>query len=234
MIPQANQDHLEDEADLLEQLTDMQRTLAEIKEVFIQETKSIEELMSSLNAENSDVIQEIMETLAALEEDLNEYDFEDESEFSKAMEDGEEEAEEREEGGTDEAEANMRRMVSKLFKEIALKTHPDRTRNPKLRSIYMQAQDAYGKQDLERLYELHSKVFNRPYKKIPIEKRIAELILQLDAAYYVLTEHRKSDEYRLLRMAETYGEEYAKHAHRELLKEILKQRKRDLAHAKEF
>lgn len=216
----------------------MKESLTELKETFASESKEVEDLLKTLNSNNHDVLTEIMECVAALDalHETNEEDEDEEESLAEALEEDEEkpEASWEEEAEDARKKRDIKRLLGRMFKSIALKTHPDKTKNPSLIDLYMQAQAAYKKEDLEEMYEIHAKVFKLPYKRIPLEQRLAELEVQFNVVFQAFNQHRQSDEFKLYQISKHYGERHADQAHRALLKEILNQRKRDLAYAREF
>lgn len=227
-----------EDPELAQKFKAMQESFEELRETLATETKEVAELLTKLNSNNCDVLAEIIACNQELDLilDANSEDSDDLDAFRALMEEDDEADGETSEIDEEVYEQHVKKAlaISKMFKEIALKTHPDRTKNGKMIDLFMQAQKAYKEGDLEELYRIHAKVFNKPYVKVPLEDRLKALELQFNIVFQEFSQHRQSDEYKLFSIAQNYGEGHANQAHRALLKEILSQRKRDLAHAREI
>lgn len=238
-IPQhlvATIDTSDQDDQILEKFNRMKASMSELAETYEAEAQKVTELMAKLNGVNFEILQEIQECEQALDKIIedNQEDIEDVEAFLGKMEEDESGDTPKPEAELEETERNKARMVSILFKEIALKTHPDRSKNPAHKDLFMEAQKAYKKGDLETLTEIHSKVFNKPYTKIPLTERLKQLEIQFSALFNEFQAHRQSEEYKIYQIFLCYGQSYAEQTHRAILKEILSQRKRDLTHAREF
>lgn len=98
--------------------------------------------------------------------------------------------------------------VAKLFRKIAMKTHPDRTKDPEMHKLFLAAKQYYACDDLDGLQEIWEAVSGKRMSRLlaKLFKRLQELLAEIKFLEKTLKAMRESDEFEILTLYEARGD----------------------------
>ena len=105
----------------------------------------------------------------------------------------------------------------KLYRAIAKKCHPDKTKVPRLRNLFIKAHQAMQSYDLDTLQTLHDEVFGASGKKHSLMDRLIAARLKRDALRIQWGAIISTDDYKLYTASKFHGYAVAKRAYRNIL-----------------
>lgn len=120
----------------------------------------------------------------------------------------------------DESSISSVKLCKLLFKAIAMKCHPDRTKIPRLRAIFVRANKAMRMYDLAELQEIYNDVMplDAPYRtRIDWRSRYANAKVRLSIMHERLNEISRSDGFGILQASLNHGVEVARHLYGTML-----------------
>lgn len=123
----------------------------------------------------------------------------------------------------DESSISSVKMCKILFKAIAMKCHPDRTKIPRLRAVFVRANKAMRMYDLAELQEIYNDVMplDAPYRtRIDWRSRYANAKVRLSIMQEKLNEISRSDGFGILQASLNHGVEVARHLYGTMLVKV--------------
>jgi hypothetical protein len=170
--------------------------------------------LAKLQSEVAELTEELLAATDDDEEDFEEDDEEDEDE--EVNTDYQSACAEAAESAIAE-DGSVIKTCKKLYRAIAKKCHPDKTKIPRLRNIFIQAHQAMQSYDLDTLQKLHDDVYGASGKKHSLMDRLMAARLKRDALRLQWGAIISTDDYKLYTSAKLHGYAVAKRAYRNIL-----------------
>lgn len=127
------------------------------------------------------------------------------------------------ESNDDDSAVSSVKLCKILFKAIAMKCHPDRTKIPRLRAVFVRANKAMRLYDLADLQEIYNDVMplDAPYRtRIDWRSRYANAKVRLSVLNDKLNEMSRSDGFGILQASINHGVEVARHLYGTMLSKV--------------
>ena len=209
----ANADSEETLAGVLTEIDSISKELDQIEETkeelnrrltsdFSSDLKAIDEL----HAEIVDLELSMEEFLEDDEEDEEDYASDDDGSFARHADDyaGEPLTEQEVEDTK-----NNERLCKKIYLKIAKRCHPDKTRVPRFRSLFIQAGTAMAALDVDTLEEIHFKAYGEYYSekgsRLTLAQKLMNARLRRDLLRRRLEALKLSDDYKMIQTYLAHG-----------------------------
>lgn len=169
--------------------------------------------LASLQADVSALTNEL---LSATDNDEDDEDFEEDDDDDTVNTDYQSACAEAAESAIAE-DGSVIQSCKKLYRAIAKKCHPDKTKVPRLRNLFIKAHQAMQSYDLDTLQTLHDEVFGASGKKHSLLDRLIAAKLKRDALRIQWGAIISTDDYKLYTASKFHGYAVAKRAYRNIL-----------------
>jgi hypothetical protein len=172
--------------------------------------------LDELASLQADVAALTNELLSATDDDEDDEDFEKDDEDDTVNTDYQSACAEAAESAIAE-DGSVIQSCKKLYRAIAKKCHPDKTKVPRLRNLFIKAHQAMQSYDLDTLQTLHDEVFGASGKKHSLLDRLIAAKLKRDALRIQWGAIISTDDYKLYTASKFHGYAVAKRAYRNIL-----------------
>ena len=208
---------------LLEEIGSLESSISEYE-------SGVAVLTQKLRADNREAINEVdalqaeIEALTAKLESFSDDDDEDEDGCDDFFDEDEEVFTDYESANTeaientpDEDSGSVLKACKRLYLKIAKKCHPDKTKVPRLRDLFVQAHKAMQKYDLDELQRIHDSVFGESGSKASLMDRLIAARIKRDSLRIQWTTIQVTDDYKLYAANLSHGYAVAKRAYKNIL-----------------
>ena len=211
----ANADSEETLAGVLTEIDSISKELDRIEETkeelnrrltsdFSSDLKAIDEL----HVEIADLELSMEEFLEDDEDDVDDEDYSSDDDASFAQHADDYAGEPLTEQEVEETKANER-LCKKIYLKIAKRCHPDKTRVPRLRSLFIQAGTAMAALDVDTLEEIHFKAYGEYYSekgsRLTLAQKLMNARLRRDLLRRRLEALKLSDDYKMIQTYLIHG-----------------------------
>lgn len=211
----ANADSEETLAGVLTEIDSISKELDQIEETkeelnrrltsdFSSDLKAIDEL----HVEIADLELSMEEFLEDDEDDVDDEDHSSDDDASFARHADDYAGEPLTEQEVEDTKANER-LCKKIYLKIAKRCHPDRTRVPRFRSLFIQAGTAMAALDVDTLEEIHFKAYGEYYSekgsRLTLAQKLMNARLRRDLLRRRLEALKLSDDYKMIQTYLIHG-----------------------------